>query len=1309
MIPISPKSRLLPFAAEEFTWATFEDFFCAFLSAQPTLLGPNGEGVKVVKARPYGRKGDRQNGIDIKASMENGETWAFQCKHYPKSAWGPARTKKAIEACSFEAERKFLLVTREVSEKCHEVIREHPDWELWDSRQISSEFLRVDSAKGAEILYRHFGPGWPSAFFDLPTVLPLISAEARYFKLLEKGRRFHYRTPLVGRKEELKALHDFVRDKKSEVLLLPGRGGIGKSRLLLEFSRTFNRRHTDATILFVSDDANTSSDFARTIDALPKPLVLVFDDAHAGWSGDIRRALFPVLGKREGVKLVLAFRPGSTEQIRQELGGSPFEDSVIEERDPIPDLNGEEAMALAESAFGDALTEPARQVFARLAQESPLLVVMAAELRRSGELENKDIRDTREFRDHILSRGFETDIAPMFSRWGEETVRTFGKLVALLGPVSFDKEFLSACEEFFGKALRLDQISDLAEAFEDSGLLQESNGRARIVPDLLSDYLALDACYTRRGEDTAFVRRVMEKFDPGVFPRLVQHAAEAEWLANAKFPSADSVVAPLWEWFRERFKSSSFLERRKLLERWADIAHLQPERTVELASLAAELSEDGPADPQDHFWLRELNHHEQVVLGIPGLLSPLANSRPDFTARCLDLLWEIGKDRGLPIGTNHDDEHAIIAIAKICRFEYWKNAKIADVCLDWVSRKVREGSLSGNGNSPEFLFATLVKPFFSVVSELAWNRGDALMLGARLLSIPKTAKYRDATLALCREAARGGDLSMALGVVRVLGKAMRRLWIPYGNDPTPKQERDWLAERLKAVELAGHLVANWSDPLLLYRLRNALKHELTYSKSGDLKEAILPVFDLIEDTHELRLARVAFSYAHDEFEGDPEKEPDWYERAKRQWSDLLREVGDELVEKFPRPEHLLEELETFDRHAKAHGFSPNLGPLLASLSRNHSSIALEAVALILCATSDTNEVWLEHLLTEATANNLDQRLSLLREAIESGRPGLVASAIDCLAWWRMMDSKGGMPAAGWDLLFEASRQNADRVVTALLSFVRFNNHRPDSRDWRILEALAEKGDASPGGSLVRSAAELLKHGAEKPAPSLIARILETGLVRPSIDHAEVSRCLAYVANLFPAEVFLFFWRRVQRKKEEEDPRFSALPLDVEMYPFGAISDHPSIKPLLESFSTRILEGPDLEANEEKLLRAVVLHEDGVPILRKLIGEISTEEQCRRLVVLVARPFGRAVALMEPGFVRELLEKAKSFGMDFFEKSFHRLTILPGLRSSSEAIPDAEWSGLLRSVEKLAHQYADDDLLGPFYREIAELERAAMSR
>lgn len=1309
MPPVSPKSRELPFGALEFSWSTFEGFFCDFLSSQPSLPDGRGSLVRVNEARPYGRKGDRQEGIDIEAKMENGEIWVFQCKHYPKASFSRSAAEAAIKKCKYPAHRKFLLITREVSEDCHRAVAAHAGWELWDCRRISSEFLnRIDPLKGAAILYRCFGPGWADAFFDLPTSLPLIGAEAHFGKTLRAGRTFHHRHRLIGRSEELRDLHAFVKSKNHEVLLLPGRAGLGKSRLLLEFSRTFNRKHPGMTLYFVSDEATDSSGYKKAIDAAPKPLVLVLDDAHR--LGEVRRALLPVIGRRDNVKILLSLRPGPTNQIRGELGNAGYDTRAIEELAALREFSSEEARTLAEIILIGNRDPRTSLFFATLAVDSPLLAVMGAELLASGVLAQTDLLDTPEFRDRVLTLGFESDIEPLFPRFGEETVRTFAKLLALLGPLKLDVSVRDRVSTFSGVALQPDGVTNLAEAFDQAGLLYETESGYRIVPDLLSDHLAFDACYDSKGRDKAFATRVIQHFAPEDFTRIIQHLAEAEWQASRRLPSNDRIMGPVWEWFEARFRSSSFFERRKLLDLWADIAHFQPERTIQLAELAVELTEAPESDASIRFWMREFDSHEEVVAGIPHLLKPLANSHSKFTGRCFDLLWQLGKNLELPAQTSRENSHPILVMSEVSRFEFWKSLKIAEAAFAWVKRKVLDGSLAGNRNSQSFLVSNLLKPFFSVVSEENWMSGDVMHLRAHLLSIAKTAPFRTEILSLCREVLEKRELPLAFGVVSILEKAIRPLWIPYDGKPSAKQTKEWDAEREKALGLLSHILSTWHDPLLLFRIRRILSHEARFSKSAGFKKSAKAVLEEVPDSFELRLSRVFLSYDHDEFDEDVNKQG-WYDRVKERWSAFVTSVSEELVLRFPDPGRLMEELRRHQQHSLDHGFSPNPGPILNNLSERHPGVALEmADRLIHERVTDSGD-WVRCLIGNATKSDPGQHVRLCREAIESGEPGLIAGAIESLGWMRRFEGKGALPEAAWALIFSAVANADERIFRAVMHFLWVNDIAPTSRDWELIALLADPGGDELRELLVKRCSDLLRHGGSSPE----ARVIETALgfctSTARIDAQGFDHALRGVAEHFPSEVYCFFWSRCAVERASEDRGYTAVPLGVEGYPFSGILKNEQVAGLFETAGARLLNGPPLSVSEEKLLRALLVRDD-VPN-DQILGWIelaSNRGQLKTLIDFAKNHSGWPFVLQNPGAARAFLLKSRSMGgEELHSETFRRLSLLSGCRSSTNGEPDPEWRGILESAERLAHRYSGDLELGPLYAAAVAFERGQIDR
>ena len=82
--PVITRPDTLPLLDSQINWDRFERFIRHLIRLQP--------GVRDVKR--YGKAGSKQKGIDLIATLENGDRWVFQCKQYSKYKLNDA--KKAV-------------------------------------------------------------------------------------------------------------------------------------------------------------------------------------------------------------------------------------------------------------------------------------------------------------------------------------------------------------------------------------------------------------------------------------------------------------------------------------------------------------------------------------------------------------------------------------------------------------------------------------------------------------------------------------------------------------------------------------------------------------------------------------------------------------------------------------------------------------------------------------------------------------------------------------------------------------------------------------------------------------------------------------------------------------------------------------------------------------------------------------------------------------------------------------------------------------------------------------------------------------
>ena len=125
------------------------------------------------------------------------------------------------------------------------------------------------------------------------------------------------------------------------VLVLPGRGGIGKSRLLREWAERLDSAHPCRAVRLLNEGVPLSLD---ALDDLPAvPCLVAVDDAHR------RTDLGPLLAwlrQCPDGKLLLATRPQGVDYLLTELTRAGFDSLQIRRLQPVEQLSKSEVRQL---------------------------------------------------------------------------------------------------------------------------------------------------------------------------------------------------------------------------------------------------------------------------------------------------------------------------------------------------------------------------------------------------------------------------------------------------------------------------------------------------------------------------------------------------------------------------------------------------------------------------------------------------------------------------------------------------------------------------------------------------------------------------------------------------------------------------------------------------------------------------------------------------------------------------------------------------------------------------------------------------
>ena len=111
----------------------------------------------------------------------------------------------------------------------------------------------------------------------LPVFLPWQDMFRDQIERKHKLLRYDYET--FGREDELRQFQNFVRDPDKRLLTVYGSGGVGKTKLAIEFAKTVEQEHTDYEPLFVQMAGDS---FENALADIPPNRKYIFfvDDAH---------------------------------------------------------------------------------------------------------------------------------------------------------------------------------------------------------------------------------------------------------------------------------------------------------------------------------------------------------------------------------------------------------------------------------------------------------------------------------------------------------------------------------------------------------------------------------------------------------------------------------------------------------------------------------------------------------------------------------------------------------------------------------------------------------------------------------------------------------------------------------------------------------------------------------------------------------------------------------------------------------------------------------------------------------------------
>ncbi len=1100
--PLRPLTPTLPF--QRLTPEEFERVVADLMERR--YLG--------AKVSQLGGQGDDQRGFDILIVQPDGHRIGIQCKR--EQQFGPKKVMKAVDAAKLDVDESFIALARVATAEARFELDKHAGWQLWDLADLSRQVRLLDTEAAHQVVRTYF-PDHVEAFLGLKPASPWRTAEEYYRS--SSHTLLDHRQALVARAQLVDEVVAWVNDPQgTEIAMVIGRGGLGKSKLLWEVASRAESPDVHVRFLAVGQHPVTD-DF----DHLPRTgsLVVVLDDAHAvDWVAGIVSQLWQ---SRPGAKVLLATRPYGKVELDAEiwrLNQAPRTTRQWE----LGDLTHSEAAELVADLTSRSPRDPFTRQLAAVSRDCPFIAVVAADLYRRGELEGRTFASDAALRRDVFRR-FADQMTGSSGGLDAAERRSVLAALAIFQPVRLDDpDFEFAVGELTGIG-SWDVVNGRIRELEDAGLvLRRGSTAVRVIPDMFADVLVANAAYDdRSGQPTSFLARAQRAAKGTALQHLLVNASRIDWQVRDGSPGRAGVVDALWAALREQLLSGSFDEQLVLLGLLSRIAFFQPDLALRLVDdlLAADDGDGAQADPAGNRWAA--TRADVVYATVPVLQNVAYHVK--FLRHALDLLWALAQDDRRP--TNQYPEHPLRVLRGIADLRTGKPFVYIDAVIDatedWLTTPSRLSPFD------------VVEPILAVEGSDEVPSDMTLTFHSFAIDPVSVQSVRQRVVDLAFTQAESSDVPSAVHAIKMLEQAIRG---PIGmfNRRVADSERElWAVEFLPIIKRLGQLGADPDrDPAIRLAIREALGWHADRSETAS-REAAQSALACLVTTVEDDLA----ACLHAGWERTAMRTGLSFEEAERAQRKEFGRVAAAISEGRSDQEVLdrLEHRLWIERLASER--VDGSGRFIADFFAGRPS-----AATLLCE--------------RALAGDLPELATYTATAIgvlaNAGDAGAIAYASSMLAaddtklqWsaasglaWNRAGRVGLLPGEDTVLAAMAAHDNAD--VRAMAGRAAFSIGFADTAAALDLLAKVEfRGSARVAANTLSGFVLQGPLNWSDTAPTLRASVLNQLVDLGSIDEYEIMGALSELSLIDPLRVTRLLMKRIDRQTELQSLDYDALP------------------------------------------------------------------------------------------------------------------------------------------------------------------------
>ena len=427
--------------------------------------------------------------------------------------------------------------------------------------------------------------------------------------------RYDYET--FGRENELRQFQNFVRDPDKRLLTMYGSGGIGKTKLAIEFAKTVECDHTDYEPLFVQM-VGDSFEKALATDIPPnKKYIFFIDDAHdfIDSLGSIRIVLNSS-GYSESKVVLITRKPFKTFLESCFLTILPDDASdELEIRKLSLEKTKEFIHTYTHISDGSLLAG-----LTQIGRDAPLIAVMVIHLFKKGvHLSNLITQDKR------IELTFETYLNDILSQYLPEFDKQHRKLLDWLSGIEpIETENSQICEKL-AEVLKVEpyEIEQYRDDLIRYGLIVQIGRKQRVFPDALSDHILKKACFLSSGRPSSFHKNLLKEFLPLLPVKVVINLARVENSVGEKSLLDEHVNS-----LKTRAQEGDNFDRMDILEQMEGISYFRPDDAIKIFNIILENPKEDSV--QDYTGWTSTRTHQDLVKKIAKEAQKTVNTLSGF-------------------------------------------------------------------------------------------------------------------------------------------------------------------------------------------------------------------------------------------------------------------------------------------------------------------------------------------------------------------------------------------------------------------------------------------------------------------------------------------------------------------------------------------------------------------------------------------------------------------------------------------------------------------------------------------------------